>query len=106
MALKGDPGESISSPEVTVSPAIQTVTENQTATVNCSVTGSPRPTVTWSKVNGSLVAGRLATDQNGRLEITKSTFNESGDYLCTAVNALGRDEKIAKLIVEGTKEPF
>ena len=62
--------------------------------------------VTWSKVNGSLVAGRLTTDQSGGLEITKSTFNDSGDYTCTAVNALGRDEKIAKLIVKGTKEPF
>ena len=106
MGFKGDPGESISSPEVTVSPATQTVTENQTATFNCSVRGSPRPTVTWSKVNGSLVAKHLVTDQNGGLKITKSIFNDSGDYMCTAVNVLGRDEKTAKLIVEGKNELF
>jgi len=41
MGLKGDPGGSISSPEVTVSPVTQTVTENQTATFNCSVRGNP-----------------------------------------------------------------
>ena len=101
MGLKGDSGEPISSPEVTVSPATQTVTENQTATFYCSVRGNPRPTVTWSKVNGSLVAGRLATDKSGGLKILKSTFNDSADYKCTAVSALGRDEKTAKLIVEG-----
>ena len=103
MGLKGDPGEPISSPKVTVSPVIQTVTENQTATFNCSVRGSPRPTVTWSKVNGSFLAGRSATDENGGLQIIKTTFNDSGDYMCTAVNVLGRDKKTAKLIVEGKK---
>ena len=77
MGLKGDPGESISSPEVSVSPVTQTVSENQTATFNCSVRGSPSPTVTWSKVNGSLVAGRSSTDENGGLQITKTTFNDS-----------------------------
>jgi len=51
------------------------------------------------------MTGRLATDQNGGLEITKSTFSDSGDYMCTAVNALGRDEKSAKLLVEGKNEP-
>ena len=106
MGLKGDPGESISSPEVTVSPATRTVTENQAATFYCSGRGNPRPTVTWSKVNGSLVAGRMTSDKYGALKIIKSTFNDSGDYMCTAVNVLGRDEKTAKLIVEGKKEPF
>ena len=106
MGSKGDPGESISTPEVSVSPDIQTVTENQTATFNCSVNGSPRPTVTWSKANGSFVAEHLVTDQNGGLKITKATFNDSGDYICTAVNVLGGDEKTAKLTVEGKNEPF
>ena len=36
MGLKGDPGESISIPEAMVSPDIQTVSENQTATFYCS----------------------------------------------------------------------
>ena len=62
--------------------------------------------MTWSKVNGSLVAGRFRSDKNGGLKITKSTFNDSGDYMCTAVNALGKDEETAKLVVEGNKKPF
>ena len=106
MGLKGDPGESISSPEVTVSPSTQTVTENQTATFYCSVAGNPRPTVTWSKVNDSFKAGSFAGDKDGGLKIIKTTFNDSGDYMCTAVSVLGRDEKTAKLVVEGKKESF
>jgi len=86
---------------VTVSPATQTVTENQTTTFNCSVRGSPKPKVTWNKVNGSLAAGSFISDKSGALKITKSTFSDSGDYTCSAVNALGRDERTATLIVEG-----
>ena len=49
------------------------------------------------------MARRFATDEKGGLKITMSTFNVSGDYMCTAVNVLGRDEKTAKLIVEDKK---
>ena len=62
--------------------------------------------MTWSKVNGSLKEGSFAGDKDGGLKIIKSTFNDSGDYMCTAVSVLGRDEKTAKLVVEGKKESF
>jgi len=52
------------------------------------------------------VAERLTTDKNGSLKITKATFNDSGYFMCTAVNVLGKDEDTAKLIVEGTKGQF
>lgn len=54
MGLKGDPGKSISSPEVTVSPDTQAVIENQTTAFYCSASGNPEPVITWSRVNGSL----------------------------------------------------
>ena len=97
--LKGDPGKSISIPEVIVSPDTQTVSENQTATFYCSASGNPQPTVTWTKVKGSLARSHI--NQGWRLDIPRSTFSDSGDYKCAAVNILGRDEKIIKLIVEG-----
>ena len=97
MGLKGDPGESISLPVVIVSPNTQTVKENQSATFYCSASGNPKPTVTWTKVEGSLRNNNAKVGPGGRLAITHSTFIDSGEYKCTAVNILGRDVKNAKL---------
>ena len=101
MGLKGDPGESISLPVAIVSPNTQTVKENQSATFYCSASSNPKPTVTWTRVKGSLRDGSAKVVHGGRLDIIHSTFNDSGEYKCTAVNMLGRDVKIVKLIVEG-----
>ena len=101
MGLKGDPGESISLPVAIVSPNTQTVRENQSATFYCSAGGNPMPTVAWTKVEGSLRNNNAKVGPGGRLAITHSTFNDSGEYKCTAVNILGRDVKKAKLTVEG-----
>ncbi|CAH3187630.1 unnamed protein product, partial [Porites evermanni] len=77
----------------------QTVRENQTATFHCSANGNPQPTVTWTKVNGSLRDGSVKVGHGRRLDIIHPTLDDSGQYKCTAVNILGRDEKIVKLIV-------
>ena len=98
--LKGDPGESISSPEVTVSPATQTVTENQTATFYCSASGNPRPVVTWRKISGTLGGEALSTN-DGKLEIQNSSYNDTGKYICKAISALGQDQEMTSLVVEG-----
>ena len=103
MGLKGDPGESISLPVAIVSPNTQTVSENQSATFYCSAGGNPKPTVTWTKVEGSLRNSNAKVGHGGRLAIKHSTFNDSGEYKCTAVNILGRDVKKAKLTVEGER---
>ena len=100
MGLKGYPGESISSPEVTVSPDTLTVTENQTATFYCSASGNPRPVVTWRKVNGSL-GDESVSINDGKLEISNSSYNDTGKYVCTAISALGQDQKMTNLLVEG-----
>ncbi|PFX25386.1 Macrophage receptor MARCO [Stylophora pistillata] len=97
---KGEPGESASLPEVTISPETKTVTDNQTARFYCSTRGHPTPVVTWSKFRGLLAGERVKTNPNGRLEVTKSNFNDSGEYMCSAVTVLGKDTKTAKLFVE------
>ena len=101
MGLKGDPGESISLPVAIVSPNTQTVRENHSATFYCSASGKPKPTVTWTKVKGSLRNNIAKLGHGGRLDIIHSTFNDSGEYKCIAVNMLRQDEKIVELIVEG-----
>ena len=98
---KGEPGESISAPEVIVFPASFTVTENQTATFYCSADGNPKPSVSWRKIG---VARPLNTgSQHNKLEIKNAAYNDSGKYLCTATNILGRAQKEVELIVEGEK---
>ena len=105
MGLKGDPGESISTPEVTVSPATRTVTENQTATFYCSGSGNPEPMVSWMKVRGSLAEERTKINENsGSLEIRGTTYNDSGQYICTAVSVLGKDSLEVTLLVEGGQD--
>ncbi|KAJ7376796.1 hypothetical protein OS493_032258 [Desmophyllum pertusum] len=95
---KGEPGESISSPEVIVSPASLTVTQNQTATFYCSAGGNPKPTVSWSTISG---AGQVNKDgQDNKLEIKNTAYNDSGKYVCTARNVLGKVQKEVKLLVE------
>ena len=53
--------------------------------------------MTWSKISG---AGLVASRHN-KLEIAKTTYNDSGTYVCTASNILGEVQKQAKLFVEG-----
>jgi len=95
---RGDPGESISVPEVNVSPTSLTVTQNQTATFYCSADGNPKPSLSWSKTSGTVL---VTTDgQNDRLQIKSAGYNDSGSYVCTATNVLGQAKKVAKLFVE------
>ncbi|XP_078383107.1 uncharacterized protein LOC144665694 isoform X1 [Oculina patagonica] len=95
---KGEPGESISAPEVVISPASLTVTQNQTATFYCSADGNPKPSVSWSKISGT---GLVNTDgPDNKLHIRSAGYNDSGSYVCTATNILGQVQKVVKLFVE------
>ncbi|XP_022801199.1 uncharacterized protein LOC111338912 isoform X2 [Stylophora pistillata] len=95
---KGEPGQSISTPTVTVSPALLTVIRNQSAKFYCSVDGNPKPKVSWSRINGARLAN--SDSSNYLLHISKATFNDSGNYVCTAKNILGQVEKAVRLFVE------
>jgi len=55
--------------------------------------------VTWGKVNESLGEKILSTN-DGKLEIPNSSYNDTGNYTCTAINVLGQDRKMTKLFLE------
>ena len=98
---KGDAGESISAPEVIVTPTSLTVTQYQTATFYCSAEGNPKPSVLWSKTSGT---GQGKKDSQGnKLQITSVGYNDAGSYVCTATNVFGQAKKFVKLFVEGKR---
>ena len=96
--MKGEPGESISSPKVTVSHL--TVNESNTAVLLCSVSGNPVPQLAWSRVGGVFPSNRTKVSSEGLLQINKVRLEDAGAYKCVARNILGREEKRASLVVE------
>ena len=102
--IKGEPGESISSPVVMISPMKQTVRENQNAVFQCSATGNPRPTITWSQAHGSGLSDSLQFEPNGQLVLRRVALADSGRYICAARSALGSANISASLQVEGKRK--
>ena len=99
--IKGEPGESISVPQVTISPASQlTVNESNTAALFCSATGNPAPQLSWVKVDGSLPSNRIKVTSYGLMQISDVRLEDAGKYKCMAHNILGKDENAANLVVQ------
>ena len=97
---KGEPGESISAPIIAVSPAKFTVNEKGTARFQCSVSGNPQPSITWSKRVGQSDITQ-STVSRGTLLLKKVIGSDSGVYKCLASNILGQAESMVQLVVNG-----
>jgi len=98
--MKGEPGESISTPKVTLSTSQLTVNESTTASLLCSASGNPSPQVVWSRVNGSLPSNRTKVTSDGLIQIKDARLEDAGKYKCVARNILGKEEAITSLIVQ------
>ncbi|PFX15229.1 Hemicentin-2 [Stylophora pistillata] len=61
---------------------IEPITEGDTVEMYCNATGSPNPTVKWTK-------GENVVSDNSSLMIENIRRNEAGDYRCTANNTCG-----------------
>ncbi|XP_068772364.1 basement membrane-specific heparan sulfate proteoglycan core protein isoform X3 [Struthio camelus] len=84
-------------PEVAAPPAI-TVVAGDTATLRCSATGEPAPTIEWSKLRAPLPWQHQVL--NGTLVIPRAAQQDSGQYICNASNAVGFTEAFITLDVE------
>ena len=88
-------------PSFTRTPVNQTANEGGRVTFYCSATGSPSPTVTWSKLGGIIPADRQQEPSPGSLRIINLQPNDDGTYVCTAQNFLGKITAHAFLRIQG-----
>ena len=99
--MKGEPGESISAPKVTVSTSQLTVNISTTASLLFSASpGNPAPQVAWSRVNVTLPINRTKVISEGLIQIKDVQLEDAGKYKCVARNLLGRKEEEASLVVQ------
>ena len=81
------------------------INEGDNINFTCEVTGSPIPTVIWSRTNGDIVSmSNNTTTRSGsvfaNLIITNASREDTGVYTCTANNSLGIDSINVKIICE------
>ncbi|KAK3087485.1 hypothetical protein FSP39_006555 [Pinctada imbricata] len=79
-----------------------TVVEGEGVILPCSVSGDPRPTITWYKDNSPI----SPTDyhyfirEDGSLEIFSSSAEDEGKYRCEATNIVGTIDKEIDLNIQ------
>ncbi|XP_066462350.1 basement membrane-specific heparan sulfate proteoglycan core protein isoform X4 [Eleutherodactylus coqui] len=87
-----------SAPVAAVEQTVQVVLAGETATLRCSATGNPTPTITWSKLRAPLPWQHQIV--NNSLIIPRVAQQDSGQYICNASNADGHSEVFITLDVE------
>ncbi|KAL1476844.1 hypothetical protein MTO96_036197 [Rhipicephalus appendiculatus] len=72
------------------------VVQGGSVTLNCQATGSPKPTVSWSRSSGTTgeaavpaANARMQASPNGTLLIEDVAAEDTGKYTCTAQNSIG-----------------
>ena len=101
-------------PDISREPEDLTVRAGDAASFSCSVSGDPRPEVTWRRERdpdsapggpgSQLPRGAIVEDGGGRLRIPGAEVEDEGVYVCSAENEAGRAEATASLSVHGEQE--
>lgn len=84
----------------------QRVNVSTTVTFVCDATGTPKPTVIWTKDNHTVLEGSgvILSQGSNILTIQRVKKEDSGTYTCTACNSKGCDVSQASLTTEGVEE--
>ena len=88
-------------PSFTVKPVNRTASEGGRETFYCAASGNPSPTITWSKLSGSIPADRRQEPSPGSLRIVNLQPGDDGIYVCTAQNSEGSITAQAFLRIQG-----
>ncbi|XP_051929215.1 hemicentin-1 isoform X1 [Hippocampus zosterae] len=88
-------------PSIQHGPQVFSTIEGTPISLPCRASGIPTPEITWSKVGKPVNLGGLAfsLDSDGSLLIASPSGNETGEFLCTAVNAAGHTSRKVQLTV-------
>ncbi|KAM9343546.1 basement membrane-specific heparan sulfate proteoglycan core protein [Pholidichthys leucotaenia] len=85
-------------PRAFVPEPLMIVVEGQTATLRCEAHGFPSPTITWTKLRSPLPWRHKVV--NNSLVIPNVGRQDSGEYVCSAINNMGTSEVTITLDVE------
>lgn len=83
-------------PRIQPGPRVMKVQVGHQVELTCVATGSPEPTLTWTK-DGT----RYPVSPEGSLNLRKVGLDDEGTFTCTATNAAGRDEAQVRVLVQG-----
>ncbi|CAH1774180.1 unnamed protein product, partial [Owenia fusiformis] len=90
-------------PTATIEPQRTTVSTGLSGSLRCLVTGTPTPTITWSRARGELSSNHQVN--NEILRITEASMKDRGLYICSVENVAGRDQASAIVEVERREAP-
>ncbi|XP_055255516.1 hemicentin-2 isoform X3 [Moschus berezovskii] len=89
-------------PRITgLNPEQITTTLNSSVSLPCDVRAHPSPEVTWYKDSRTLSLGEgvFLLPGTHTLQLARAQLSDSGMYMCEALNAAGRDQKLVQLSV-------
>lgn len=98
-------------PKIRIDPPLQTLRPGDTSYLECvAFDESSHSSITWTRIGSEMPAGitineDVVKSNDGHLRMSRITFHgilftDAGKYLCTAVNAAGKVEAIAEIIVD------
>ncbi|XP_043941249.1 hemicentin-1 [Protopterus annectens] len=88
-------------PTIRSSEAEYTVFEDSQAVLPCVADGIPPPYIHWEKDGSNVLdtSGKYSLLHSGELVLDNVALEDTGSYVCIAINAVGQDQKTVNLTV-------
>jgi hypothetical protein len=98
ISLTVSSGQTESRPSVTISPRYSTARLNEAVEFQCSASGIPTPSVSWTTSRGPVPAHINVQGNTLRIPLVRAT--DAAEYICTARNNAGSESTRAILYVQ------